>query len=166
MKNSLQLYRVCVLFLLIFIFLAIVKTQQLNRDIMNGLEPVEHIKTDTIYLDSIVHDTIYLPRQAYVKHLLDSLEVQHSDVVIAQAILESGWFECTNCSLDHNNPFGFQWKHEYLEFESDLEACQYMKWWQDKHYGSRDGYYEFLEARGYATGPNYQEKVESILEQI
>ena len=31
----------------------------------------------------------------------------HSEIVLKQAILETGWLKCTNCSLTRNNIFGF-----------------------------------------------------------
>lgn len=87
--------------------------------------------------------------------------IQHVDIVMKQVILETGWLQCTNCSLDHNNIFGFRWKKKYLEYPDWRRSVYYMKWWQNRHYKGGD-YYQFLVDRGYATDEEYVDKVKSI----
>lgn len=74
---------------------------------------------------------------------LEEIGVKHSDIVVAQSIEETGWYNCTSCSLDKNNIFGFTYAGKYKQYTSWKESCRdYLKW-QNKWY--RDGdYYEFL----------------------
>ena len=48
-----------------------------------------------------------------LKIVLQQEKVKHADVVLQQAIVETGWFKCTHCSLSRNNIFGFY----YILFE-------------------------------------------------
>lgn len=100
----------------------------------------------------------------------DSIGIQHPDIVTKQAIKETGHFNCDNCSLDHNNLFGFQYKKKYLRFNTWQESCDYYLWWQNKHYQGQD-YYDFLNClwkhsdgtcARYATDPNYTNDLKSI----
>jgi len=100
-----------------------------------------------------------------LRTLLIQNEVQHVDIVIAQAILESGWFKCTNCSRELNNPFGFFWKGKYKKFRDLSHAVFYYKTWQDKWYKGGD-YYVFLKKIGYAEDPGYINKLKRINKQL
>lgn len=80
--------------------------------------------------------------------------IQHPDIVLAQAIKESGWFKCTNCSLDGNNVFGFYWKGDYKSWDTWQEGVFYYATWQKKWYKGGD-YFEFLTKKGYAEDPDY-----------
>ena len=88
-------------------------------------------------------------------------EIQHPEIVFRQAILETGWFKCENCSMDHNNLFGFYWKKKYLEFDTWQESVVYYSRWQKRHYKGGD-YYQFLEEIGYATNPDYIKLLKGI----
>ena len=48
---------------------------------------------------------------ANVKKVLK--EENFPEIVLRQAITETGWFKCTNCS-SRNNIFGFYYKKKYL----------------------------------------------------
>ncbi len=87
--------------------------------------------------------------------------VQHYEIVLRQAVLETGWFKCTNCSLSRNNIFGFYYKKRYLEYDSWKDCVAYYKRWQDRHYTGGD-YYDFLAKVGFATSPTYIQKLKSI----
>jgi hypothetical protein len=106
----------------------------------------------------------YPPFTLTVKNLKIALEnagVQHADIVLRQAILETGWFKCTNCSLSRNNIFGFWYKKKYIQFDDWKDCVAYYKRWQDRHYSGGD-YYVFLKKVGYATDPNYVKRLKSI----
>lgn len=96
-----------------------------------------------------------------LKSELEAAGVEHVDVVLRQAILETGWFKCENCSLGSNNLFGFFYKGKYISFDNWTESVAYYKWWQDKLYSGGD-YYVFLKNVGYATSPNYIKHLESL----
>ena len=96
-----------------------------------------------------------------VKKILADEGVQHADIVLRQAITETGWFKCTKCSLTRNNIFGFYYKKRYLEFDNWVECVRYYKRWQDRHYKGGD-YYAFLKKVGYATNPRYIQDLKSL----
>jgi flagellum-specific peptidoglycan hydrolase FlgJ len=82
------------------------------------------------------------------------------DIVLRQAILETGYLKCKDCSLDNNNIFGFRYKNEYLKFDYWQQSVQYYKWWQSKKYKEGD-YYKFLD-NYYAEDVNYIKKLKII----
>jgi len=98
---------------------------------------------------------------ANVKKVLKQEKVRFADIVLRQAITETGWFKCTNCSMSRNNIFGFYYKKKYLVFDNWVECIRYYKRWQDRHYKSGD-YYHFLKKIGFATNPRYIEDLKAI----
>lgn len=102
--------------------------------------------------------------------------VEHPEVVLRQSILETGWFGCTECSLDYNNLFGLTYydkndnQRKYQKFDNWKESITSYKSWQDKYYKGGD-YYDFLECvyknkkgecKRYATSPTYINKLKNI----
>ena len=71
-------------------------------------------------------------------------DVLYPEIATAQAIWETGWFKCTNCSLDHNNIFGFYYNGAYKEYDSWKGSVVAYKSWQDKYYDTDRNYYAFL----------------------
>jgi hypothetical protein len=96
-----------------------------------------------------------------LKIALENAGVQHADIVLRQAILETGWFKCTKCSLSSNNIFGFWYKKKYIQFDTWKDCVSYYKRWQDRHYSGGD-YYVFLKKVGFATDPGYVKRLKSI----
>ena len=96
-----------------------------------------------------------------LKAMLIAEGVQHPEIVLKQAIQETGWFKCTSCSLNRNNIFGFYYKKQYLTYDSWQECVRYYKRWQDRHYKGGD-YYTFLQKVGFATDPQYITRLKSI----
>ena len=91
---------------------------------------------------------------------LNDSEIQHKDIVLKQAILETGWLSSYSCKNRHNL-FGFRYRGKYLEFDTWQESVEYYSRWQKRHYKGGD-YYKFLKDRGYATDPEYITKLKSI----
>jgi len=85
-----------------------------------------------------------------------STSIQHKEIVMHQAILETGWFRA-EFLMSRNNLFGFRSKN-YLKFNSWKESVDYYEQWQKKRYTNpKEDYYQFLErikygAPGYSTG--------------
>jgi hypothetical protein len=104
-------------------------------------------------------ETELTPENVYA--YLERMGVKHPEIVLRQSILETGWYECEQCSLRHNNIFGFRYKKKYLEFENWKEGVEYYKKWQDKKYKGGD-YYKFLKNVGYATSTTYISKLKQI----
>ncbi len=96
-----------------------------------------------------------------LRDLLESEGVQHADIVLRQAIQETGWFKCSNCSLSKNNIFGFYYKKKYLTYDNWQECVRYYKRWQDRHYKGGD-YYDFLKKVGFATDPMYVKRLKAL----
>lgn len=101
--------------------------------------------------------------------------VKHPKVVLAQTIKETGWYKCKDCSLDHNNLFGLQYKGKYLEFNTWQESITRYKVFQDKRYDGIKDYLEFLDCiwlhrdgscARYATSKNYTEELKEIINQL
>jgi hypothetical protein len=100
------------------------------------------------------------------KYVYDQ-KIAHHEIVVAQSILETGWYKCTQCSLDHNNLFGFRYKGEYIKFDHWKESVDYYKVWQRKHYKGGD-YYEFLSCVPFSGGKcyPYAENMQSYITKI
>jgi len=101
----------------------------------------------------------------------DSIGIQHVDIVVNQSLLETGQYQCKDCSLDQNNIFGFRWKKQYIKFDTWQESCDYYKRWQDKRYKGQPNYYDFLkcvrkhsngDCMPYATSKQYIQKLKQF----
>ncbi len=96
-------------------------------------------------------------------------EIKFADIVLRQAILETGWFTSYNC-LVRNNLFGMKGgvkcsenPNGYKIYDNWIQSIRAYKRWQRHNYGDSDqNYYEFLKGIGYAESPNYIEKLKSI----
>ena len=58
-------------------------------------------------------------------------KILHAEIVIKQAVLETGWFK-SKFLMKKNNIFAFR-KKEYLTFKSWKDCVDYYKTWQKKH---------------------------------
>jgi len=105
------------------------------------------------------------PSVEKVKAELLKQDVKFYNIVLAQSILETGWYKCSNCSQDGNNIFGFYWKGKYKSWSTWQESVTYYKNWQSKWYKGGD-YYTFLKKKGYAQDPNYISKLKRIVKMI
>jgi hypothetical protein len=86
--------------------------------------------------------------------------IQHPEIVIKQAVLETGWFK-SPFLMSRNNIFAFRYK-EYLHFKSWKDCVDYYKTWQDKRYKDKnEDYYKFLVRIKYAT-PQYPAHLKKI----
>jgi len=97
-----------------------------------------------------------------VLYVLNKINVQHSDIVLNQARLESGNFT-SNLAKEKNNIFGLynSNKQEYYTFDHWLESCvAYKRLIQSKYEGG--DYYDFLENLPYALDADYIKKLKSL----
>jgi len=98
-----------------------------------------------------------------VRNYIKELNILHPDIVIKQAVQESGWYEShesIRCNTK-NNLFGFKRNHEYVSYENWNASVLAYSVWQNKNYTGGD-YYEFLIRIGYASDPEYISKLKSI----
>lgn len=89
------------------------------------------------------------------------------EIVLAQAVLETGWFESYNCKK-RNNIFGL-WnsnRQEYFEFNSWQECVTAYKNMIQYRLKRDEHYYDFLNRIGYASDPNYKHKLKSIVKKL
>ena len=100
---------------------------------------------------------------------LKSNNVLFPEIVLAQSILETGWFNCNNCSMDVNNLFGLynSKKKEYFPYANWEESINgYKRGIQYKYSEKYDDYYAFLDDINYAADPNYISKLKTIVKII
>ena len=77
-------------------------------------------------------------------------KIQHPQIVLHQAILETGYFR-GKYLMSRNNLFGFR-KKKYIRFKNWKASVDYYKKWQLKKYKNpNENYYDFLLRIKFAT---------------
>ena len=97
---------------------------------------------------------------------LDYYDVEHPNIVYAQAILETGHFRSRVCR-EYNNLFGLYNSRtkDYYKFDHWSESVvAYLNFIQYR-YKSPNDYYKFLSDIGYAEDPEYINKLKRIVNQ-
>ena len=91
--------------------------------------------------------------------------INHANIVLAQAKLESGNFKSNIC-LCYNNLFGLydSSSGDYYRFTTWQESVKFYKIKIQSRLKKGEDYYEFLERIGYAEDNNYIDKIEDVLE--
>lgn len=100
--------------------------------------------------------------ESNVLYVLKQINVQHPEIVLNQAKLETGNFTST-LALQQNNLFGLynSSKGEYYTFSHWIESCFAYKWFVQRKY--KGGcYYTFLEQLPYAQDPLYIQKLKKF----
>ena len=127
----------------------------------------KNIMPNIIYIDNMVD----IKHQAFLdkspkeglKEALDYYNIEHADIVYAQAVLETGNFKSTNC-IKYNNLFGLynSKKKEYFKYSHWSQSVEaYRKYIQSKY--KSGNYYDFLANLGYAEDSTYIYKVKEIV---
>lgn len=108
--------------------------------------------------NTLLKDQVY---EALLYH-----NILHPEIVLAQAILETGHFKSVGYT-EHNNLFGLynSKKGEYFKFNHWSESIQAYKDMVEYRYKPHQTYYEFLDRIGYATDPYYIIKLKQIVKQ-
>ncbi|HVX48539.1 MAG TPA: glucosaminidase domain-containing protein, partial [Chitinophagaceae bacterium] len=76
---------------------------------------------------------------------MKSIGIKNPEIVLKQAIYETGHFKSLVC-LKKNNLFGFRSVVIYKSFATWQESVDYYKRWQDRHYtDTTEDYYHFLQ---------------------
>lgn len=124
------------------------------------------IDTTPIIIDTIPPEPKFMAQtpDEGLKAALEYYEIQCSDIVYAQAILETGYFKSAVC-LNHNNLFGLydSKKMEYYRFEHWSESVVAYKKWIQERYKPPEDYYNFLKRIHYASDPQYIDKLKKIV---
>lgn len=124
-----------------------------------------HIQEDSTTV-VLQQPEFFLSDSITVEKLYEACEyynIQHPDIVTAQALLESGFFKSDLC-LEHHNLFGLYNSRikDYYHFNHWTES---VKAYRDKvQYKYKDGdYYKWLQELGYAEDTLYIPKVKSLV---
>ena len=105
------------------------------------------------------------PKELNITNLYQALDrygVAFPKIVVAQALLETGYFT-SNVYLNYNNLFGLRRPNDgsYYRFNNWEESIKAYKDYVQYKYKGGD-YFRFLNRIGYAEDPNYIYKVKSI----
>lgn len=116
--------------------------------------------------DTITSVPVFMDRTAK-EGLIDALkyyDIQHPDIVYAQALLETGHFKSVGC-LKHHNLFGLynSKAKRYCRFNHWTESVIAYKEWIQRRYKPPEDYYKFLSRIGYASDPTYISKLKQIV---
>ena len=109
-----------------------------------------------------INDTLVLKYIDSINYYIDSLDIKEPYYVISQALWETGFFSCKNCTFENNNMFGFRCRSgKYMKFKN-LNSCMiYYSNWQKKRYPKfkelypTGTYLGFLKWCRFAESPNY-----------
>lgn len=116
-----------------------------------------------------------------VEEYIKELKISHPEIVLKQAILETGNFTSYGSKIRHNLFGATDGKGNYLWFDSWQESVRWYARWQSKHYSDcsygrsaaerSEAYFRFLEcvkkhkgkcAASYAEDPLYINKLKKI----
>ena len=126
------------------------KTEQINTK-----KSFNYMSISTFELN----DTILL------KYLREETTIEEYMIVLAQSVLETGWFTSPIC-LNKNNILGLydSSKNTYYEFNHWTDCIlAYKKWIYDKYPSYVDyGYIDYLIKLPYATDKDYKNKLEVL----
>ena len=135
------------------------------KPIENVVTNEEEIVTDSVTV-KLEQPEFFLEDKPTVELVLQACEyynIQHPDIVVAQAILETGHFRSENC-IKKNNLFGLynSRTRSYYRFDNWWDSViAYRDKVQYKYKGNTD-YYTFLVNLPYATDPNYIRKIKQL----
>lgn len=111
-------------------------------------------------------DSIVIHYLDTISYYLDSLEFQEKQYVLAQAIWETGWFQCKNCAWSKGyNLFGFRNQNGYIKYDSWVESIMAYSEWQKKKYPKykkthpKGNYLDFLKWCKYAETDQYRKHI-------
>lgn len=104
------------------------------------------------------------PAKEGLKEALAFYDIHHPEIVYAQAVLETGYFRSQGCLRD-NNLFGLYNSRSkgYHKFDHWIVSVIKYKEWIQKRYKPPEDYYHFLQRIGYASDPQYINKLRNIV---
>lgn len=125
--------------------------------------------TEIVGKDSPIYNKVEAnERELTIENLYAALKrhgIKYPKIVLAQAILETGHFRSRVC-YEYNNLFGLRHSKGYYSFDHWEESVvAYKNKVQYKHRDG-EGYYSFLKRIGYASAPDYINKVRDIASQL
>jgi len=109
-----------------------------------------------------------------VKLELDKYEIdeKHKNIIVAQSILETGWYESLWCK-NFNNIFGLTMKVDtfrvaqtFLKWEQSVKSYYYQIYLKYTKLEAPKTYYAFLVNLPYAMDPKYIDKLKKIVKKL
>jgi flagellum-specific peptidoglycan hydrolase FlgJ len=101
---------------------------------------------------------------------LKKQDVKFPEIVLAQSLLETGWYQCTSCSMDVNNLFGLynSKEKEYFKYNNWKESIGgYKRGVQYKYFKKEyKDYYQFIDDIEYASDPQYTIKLRKLVKKL
>lgn len=99
-----------------------------------------------------------------LREALEFFNIEHPDIVYAQAVLETGNFRSAVCK-EHNNLFGLynSKSRDYYRFNHWVESVVAYRDWIQRRYDPPNDYYMFLERINYAEDSLYTHKLKQIV---
>ena len=141
-----------------------------------GYKPSTHASKHTLYNRSQSDSTVNLP-ELTIPNLLAEIKrngIRHPKIVLAQAILETGWFRSSVCRNKHNlfgltNPRTktyYEFNHWTESVRAYYTKVQYR--WTRKHRDTKADadYLRWLRDIGYAEDPGYIRAIIKVLKQL
>lgn len=102
---------------------------------------------------TIVCLCMYLPMYALTENevycYMEKIGIKHAEVVLKQAIYETGHFK-SRIFKTRKNLFGFRRNKGYLRFDTWQDSVDFYKRWQEKYYHEEKDYYKFLQHKNYS----------------
>ena len=133
----------------------------------NGPKAPQVAMGDTLTVDNLILTIWALP-------------FRHKNIVVAQAILETGWFKSQNC-INNNNLFGMRRSYSRISTSDTTigEYAHYSNWKMSvvDYYllqsvresiirTSRDEYMRYLNSTYSEVGPSYSRQLEDIIKRL
>lgn len=127
-----------------------------EENIIEEVEEIQFNEDHLLEMDLDIHSLILA---------LNYYEIEHKEIVLAQAILETGWFDSYNCKR-RNNLFGL-YNSRRLKMHSfehwSVSVKKYKKWIQRRYKETDKDYYHFLKRIKYAEDPEYISKLKKVV---
>lgn len=124
------------------------------------------ISETTFTPDTIISQPEFMSKSAdeSLREALEFYDIQHPDIVCAQAILETGYFKSVGC-VKYNNLFGLynSKAKRYCRFNHWSESVVAYKEWIQQRYKPQEDYYDFLARINYASDSMYISKLKQIV---
>lgn len=134
------------------------------QQIPNNNNKTEQINTKKSF-DYMSISTCELNDTILLKYLIEETTIEEYMIVLAQSVLETGWFTSSVC-LNKNNILGLydSSKNTYYTFNHWTDCIKaYKTWIYDKYPSYVDyGYIDYLIKLPYATDKDYKSKLENL----
>ena len=126
-----------------------------KEDISKESIPVKLVQPEFFLSDA--------PNDSLVLEACEYYGIQHANIVLAQAILETGHYQSGGCTRD-KNLFGLynSRKQEFFKFEKWYHSVEAYRNMIQSRYDGESNYYDWLEKIGYAEDTLYVQKLKRI----